>query len=47
MYMFYFVYTEGVGEVVRPCETATALKWLNKPSECCWIVPGTVNPADD
>ncbi len=45
MYILYFVYNAGDGEVFWSDDPAVG--WIDKPSECQWIVPGTIDPKDD
>lgn len=44
MYVIYYVYNTGEGEyLVRD----NIKNFINNPSECIWIIPGTIDPRED
>lgn len=43
MYIIYYVFNTGEGDAFHSNSPAIT---INNPSECQWIVPGTIDPND-
>lgn len=44
MYVTYYVFKTGDSDILV---TDYSANFIDAPSECQWIVPGTVDPRDD